>query len=131
MTLAPLLDVYFNRIRTLCSDNEKRNHQKFCSNFVAYPQLLDICTLSITFLNTSCNFYRLSFVFELSFVISSLRLISVQTALCALAEIVSMRFVNGVGPRPGVMGIDYPTACWLYKYVNSMANVESCISITS
>ncbi|KAF7141676.1 hypothetical protein RHSIM_Rhsim06G0242900 [Rhododendron simsii] len=57
--------------------------------------------------------------------------VSAQTALCALAEIVSMRFVNGVGPRPGVMGIDYPTACWLYKYVNSMANVESCISTTS
>lgn len=75
-------------------------------------------------------FIVLSFVFKLSFVISSLRLISVQTALCALAEIVSMRFVNGVGPRPGVMGIDYPTACWLYKYANSMANVESCISIT-
>ncbi|KAF5930075.1 hypothetical protein HYC85_030948 [Camellia sinensis] len=38
------------------------------------------------------------------------------TVLCALAEIVSMRFVNGVGPRPGITGIDYPIACWLYKY---------------
>lgn len=35
--------------------------------------------------------------------------------LSAIAEIVSMRFVNGVGQRIGLMGIDYPTACWLYK----------------
>ncbi|THG02080.1 hypothetical protein TEA_025801 [Camellia sinensis var. sinensis] len=46
------------------------------------------------------------------------------TILCALAEIVSMRFVNGVGPCLGIMGIDYPTACWLYKYVNSRAQTE-------
>ncbi|KAF5934790.1 hypothetical protein HYC85_025919 [Camellia sinensis] len=38
-----------------------------------------------------------------------------KTILCALAEIVSMRFVNGVGPCLGILGIDYPTACWLYK----------------
>lgn len=38
-----------------------------------------------------------------------------QSVLCAIAEIVSMRFVNGVGQRTGLMGIDYPTACWLYK----------------
>ncbi|XP_057950159.1 uncharacterized protein LOC131145098 isoform X1 [Malania oleifera] len=37
------------------------------------------------------------------------------TVLCALAEIVSMRFINGAGPRIGVMGIDYSTALWLYK----------------
>lgn len=37
------------------------------------------------------------------------------TVLCAIAEIVSMRFVNGVGQRTGLMGIDYPTACWLSK----------------
>ncbi|KAG8386650.1 hypothetical protein BUALT_Bualt03G0170700 [Buddleja alternifolia] len=36
-------------------------------------------------------------------------------ALCAMAEMVSMRFVNGVGQRTGLMGIDYPTARWLYK----------------
>ncbi|KAL0353384.1 UNVERIFIED_CONTAM: hypothetical protein Sangu_0919700 [Sesamum angustifolium] len=37
--------------------------------------------------------------------------------LCALSEMVSMRFVNGIGQRTGLMGIDYPTACWLYKDV--------------
>jgi len=36
------------------------------------------------------------------------------TILCALAEVVSMRFINGVGPRTGIMGIDYSTAFWLY-----------------
>lgn len=40
-----------------------------------------------------------------------------QSVLCAIAEIVSMRFVNGIGQRTGLMGIDYPTARWLYKYV--------------
>ena len=34
------------------------------------------------------------------------KLILVQTVLCAIAEIVSMRFVNGVGQRTGLMGID-------------------------
>nr|XP_029118720.1 uncharacterized protein LOC105039682 isoform X4 [Elaeis guineensis] len=38
-----------------------------------------------------------------------------STALAALAEVVSMRFVNGVRARTGLMGIDYPTAAWLYK----------------
>ncbi|KAL3508246.1 hypothetical protein ACH5RR_027647 [Cinchona calisaya] len=37
------------------------------------------------------------------------------TVLCAIAEIVSMRFVNRVGQHTGLMGIDYPTARWLYK----------------
>ncbi|KAJ6901110.1 hypothetical protein NC652_027028 [Populus alba x Populus x berolinensis] len=36
------------------------------------------------------------------------------SVICALAEMVSMRFVNGVGPRIGLMGIDYSTAFWLY-----------------
>ncbi|GFP99273.1 hypothetical protein PHJA_002071300 [Phtheirospermum japonicum] len=36
--------------------------------------------------------------------------------LCALSEMVSMRFVNGGGQRTGLMGIDYPTARWLYKH---------------
>lgn len=40
-----------------------------------------------------------------------------QAVLCAISEMVSMRFVNGVGQRTGLMGIDYPTAGWLYKYV--------------
>ncbi|KAJ8459563.1 hypothetical protein OPV22_032489 [Ensete ventricosum] len=39
------------------------------------------------------------------------------TALAALAEVCSMRFVNGVRARTGLMGIDYPTAAWLYKDV--------------
>ncbi|XXG74476.1 hypothetical protein AAC387_Pa07g3186 [Persea americana] len=37
------------------------------------------------------------------------------TVLCALAELSSMRFVNGVGSCCGIMGIDYPTALWLYN----------------
>ncbi|KAL8461862.1 hypothetical protein ACS0TY_033092 [Phlomoides rotata] len=37
------------------------------------------------------------------------------TVLCALCEMVSMRFLNGVGQHSGLMGIDYPTARWLYK----------------
>ncbi|EPS74207.1 hypothetical protein M569_00548, partial [Genlisea aurea] len=37
------------------------------------------------------------------------------SVLCALSEMVSMRFVNGTGQRTGLMGIDYPTARWLYK----------------
>ncbi|KAL7088341.1 hypothetical protein ACP275_13G121800 [Erythranthe tilingii] len=37
------------------------------------------------------------------------------TVVCAVSEMVSMRFVNGVGQRTGLMGIDYPTARWLYK----------------
>ncbi|XP_031264516.1 uncharacterized protein LOC116122854 [Pistacia vera] len=36
------------------------------------------------------------------------------TVLCALAEMVSMRFVHGVGQKPGIMGIDYSTAFWIY-----------------
>ncbi|XP_044953893.1 uncharacterized protein LOC123404044 isoform X2 [Hordeum vulgare subsp. vulgare] len=36
-------------------------------------------------------------------------------ALAALAEVCSMRFVHGVRSRTGLMGIDYPTAAWLYR----------------
>ncbi|URE27435.1 Transglycosylase SLT domain [Musa troglodytarum] len=43
------------------------------------------------------------------------------TALAALAEVCSMRFVNGVRARTGLMGIDYPTAAWLYKDVGCRA----------
>lgn len=28
-----------------------------------------------------------------------------------------MRFVDGVGERTGLMGVDFPTALWLHKYV--------------
>lgn len=37
------------------------------------------------------------------------------TALAAISEVCSMRFVNGVRTRTGLMGIDYPTAAWLYR----------------
>lgn len=43
--------------------------------------------------------------------------VELKTVLCAIAEIVCMRYVNGIGQRIGLMGIDYPTAHWLYKYV--------------
>ncbi|XP_050942400.1 uncharacterized protein LOC103489631 isoform X2 [Cucumis melo] len=43
------------------------------------------------------------------------------TVLCALAEVVSMRFINGVGSRPGIMGIDYSTAFWLYMELSYRA----------
>ncbi|KMS99133.1 hypothetical protein BVRB_2g047760 [Beta vulgaris subsp. vulgaris] len=35
--------------------------------------------------------------------------------LCAVVEIMSGRFINGVGSRIGLTGIDYPTAEWLHK----------------
>lgn len=40
-----------------------------------------------------------------------------QAVLCALCEMISMRFINGVGQHTGLMGVDYPTARWLYEYV--------------
>lgn len=43
------------------------------------------------------------------------------TVLCAIAEVSSMRFVHGVGARPGIMGIDYSTAFWLYMELGFMA----------
>lgn len=43
-----------------------------------------------------------------------------QAILCALAEVVSLRFVYGVGPRPGIMGIDFSIAMWLYMYVKKL-----------
>ncbi|VVA26986.1 PREDICTED: transglycosylase [Prunus dulcis] len=36
------------------------------------------------------------------------------SVLGALAEVISLRFLNGVGPRTGIMGIDYSTALWLF-----------------
>ncbi|RAL41103.1 hypothetical protein DM860_008801 [Cuscuta australis] len=46
--------------------------------------------------------------------------------LCGIAEIVCRRYVNGVGQRVGVMGIDYPTAGWLQKELGYKAyRVES------
>ncbi|OIV92517.1 hypothetical protein TanjilG_02280 [Lupinus angustifolius] len=37
-----------------------------------------------------------------------------STVLCAIGEVVSKRFVNGFGDHPGIMGIDYSTAYWIY-----------------
>lgn len=51
--------------------------------------------------------------------------------LCAIAEIISMRYVNGVGQRPGLMGIDYPTAQWLYRDLDYKAyNIKSVEDLT-
>ncbi|XP_022969448.1 uncharacterized protein LOC111468447 isoform X1 [Cucurbita maxima] len=53
------------------------------------------------------------------------------TVLCALAELVSMRFINGVGSRPGIMGIDYSTAFWLYMELSYRAyRLESVDDLT-
>jgi len=53
------------------------------------------------------------------------------TCLCALAEVVSLRFVNGVGPRTGIMGIDYSTAFWLYMELGYRAyRVDSADDLT-
>uniref|UniRef100_A0A7N0RHF8 Transglycosylase SLT domain-containing protein n=1 Tax=Kalanchoe fedtschenkoi TaxID=63787 RepID=A0A7N0RHF8_KALFE len=51
--------------------------------------------------------------------------------LCALADIVSLRFVNGSGERIGIMGINYPTATWLYKDLGYKAyKVDSAEDLT-
>ncbi|KAG6758089.1 hypothetical protein POTOM_038423 [Populus tomentosa] len=47
--------------------------------------------------------------------------VELKSVICALAEMVSMRFVNGVGPRIGLMGIDYSTAFWLYMELGHRA----------
>ncbi|CAN4103792.1 unnamed protein product [Withania somnifera] len=53
------------------------------------------------------------------------------TVLCAISEIVTMRFVEGIGQRTGLMGIDYPTARWLYKDLSYKAHkVESVEDLT-
>ncbi|XP_015876141.2 uncharacterized protein LOC107412838 isoform X1 [Ziziphus jujuba] len=53
------------------------------------------------------------------------------TILCALAEVVSMRFVNGVGPRAGIMGLDYSTVLWLYTELGFRAfKVDSVDDLT-
>ncbi|XP_059444996.1 uncharacterized protein LOC132176728 isoform X2 [Corylus avellana] len=53
------------------------------------------------------------------------------TVLCALAEVVSLRFVNGVGPRPGIMGIDYSAAFWLYTELGYRAyRIDSVDDVT-
>ncbi|KAF3448768.1 hypothetical protein FNV43_RR09481 [Rhamnella rubrinervis] len=53
------------------------------------------------------------------------------TILCALAEVVSMRFINGVGPRAGIMGLEYSTAFWLYMELGFRAyKVDSVDDLT-
>ncbi|KAI3414918.1 SLT domain-containing protein [Psidium guajava] len=48
------------------------------------------------------------------------------TILCALAEVASMRFLDGVRERIGLMGIDFPTAIWLHNELGYKAyKVES------
>ncbi|KAL5568356.1 hypothetical protein UlMin_024931 [Ulmus minor] len=51
--------------------------------------------------------------------------------LCALAEVISLRFIYGVGPRPGIMGLDYSTAFWLYMELGYRAyKVDSVDDLT-
>lgn len=51
--------------------------------------------------------------------------------LCAISEMVCMRFVNGIGQRTGLMGIDYPTSRWLYKDLGYKSyEVESVEDLT-
>ncbi|KAI4342421.1 hypothetical protein MLD38_027052 [Melastoma candidum] len=48
------------------------------------------------------------------------------TVLCALAEVASRCFVNGIGGRVGLMGIDFPTASWLHNELGYKAyDIES------
>lgn len=40
------------------------------------------------------------------------------TFLAALSEVCSMRFVNGCRSQTGLMGVDFPTAAWLYRDIS-------------
>nr|AFK38480.1 unknown [Lotus japonicus] len=52
--------------------------------------------------------------------------------LCAIAEVASTRFVDGVEGRPGIMGIDYSTAFWLYLELGHRAyKLESADDLNS
>ncbi|XP_028803828.1 uncharacterized protein LOC114758893 [Neltuma alba] len=54
-----------------------------------------------------------------------------STVLCAISEVVSMRFLHGIGGRPGIMGIDYSTAFWLYVEMGYRAyRLESVEDLT-
>ncbi|KAF4388990.1 hypothetical protein F8388_026719 [Cannabis sativa] len=53
------------------------------------------------------------------------------SVLCALAELLSMRFVYGIGPNAGIMGLDYSTAFWLYMELGFRAyKVDSIDDLT-
>lgn len=77
---------------------------------------LSIVTFALTSVITSLSFSTV--YFTLFFLFSWDFFFFLQSVLGALAEVISLRFLNGVGPRTGIMGIDYSTALWLYKYVN-------------
>ncbi|KAF4396603.1 hypothetical protein G4B88_028917 [Cannabis sativa] len=54
-----------------------------------------------------------------------------SSVLCALAELLSMRFVYGIGPNAGIMGLDYSTAFWLYMELGFRAyKVDSIDDLT-
>lgn len=38
-----------------------------------------------------------------------------QPLVCAVADTVCMRFVNGTKKNVGILGVDYSTASWLYS----------------
>lgn len=91
-------------------------------------EFLTIADLSFpktgVFISTLSSLFFL-FLLQLNFLVYfPIIVLGAQTVLCALAEVVNMRFVNGVGPRPGIMGIDYPTAFWLYMYVINMVHLN-------
>lgn len=84
--------------------------------FYSYATVLFSCPFFHLFSYRSAASRRNTVTLELGY--SNLLL---QAVLSAIAEIVSMRFVNGIGQRTGLMGIDYPTARWLYKYVTQFS----------
>ncbi|XP_042011197.1 uncharacterized protein LOC121759610 [Salvia splendens] len=54
-----------------------------------------------------------------------------SAVLCALCEMISMRFINGVGQHTGLMGVDYPTARWLYDGMGYKAySIEAVEDLT-
>ncbi|KAG6407306.1 hypothetical protein SASPL_130293 [Salvia splendens] len=57
--------------------------------------------------------------------------VELRAILCALCEMISMRFINGVGQHTGLMGVDYPTARWLYDGMGYKAySVEAVEDLT-
>ncbi|KAL4311851.1 hypothetical protein GQ457_01G008010 [Hibiscus cannabinus] len=49
--------------------------------------------------------------------------VELRAVLCALADIVSMRFIDGDESSTGLMGIDYSTAFWLYTITEPVASL--------
>ncbi|CAN6879226.1 unnamed protein product [Brassica oleracea] len=51
--------------------------------------------------------------------------------VCAVADTVSMRFVNGTGKKVGILGVDYKTAAWLNTELGYRAyRVDSADDLT-